>query len=489
MSQQLVMTPQLQQAIQLLQYSRAELLEEIQKELMENPLLEEFAKESASLSNEAGDGVTEREVGDQGSQVEEGAHQPETIRELEQAPELGETGERVKQEIDWEAYIENSSAHTPELRTQRLRDDDLPGVEVSYSRQTTLFEHLMWQLKVSGFSSEEERIGAEIIGNINAQGYFTDPTCEELAERFTVSTELVEAVLEEIQNFDPPGVASRTLQESLIIQARSRRLGVLIETLLTDHLDALGRHRYRELAKTLRRRPEEIEAAAASIRCLNPYPAGPFSSESAPYITPDVYIRKVDGEYQVSLNQDGIPRLRINQYYRKVIRQSGNSEERRYVTERLNAAANLMSSIEKRNETILKVTESILRFQHRFFEEGVEALKPLVLRQVAEDIGRSESTVSRVTSNKYVHTEQGIFELKYFFNSSIQGEGQDLASIAVQRKIRKLIDSEASNKPFSDQRLTELLKEEGITIARRTVAKYREAMRIPSSSRRRRVGP
>ena len=235
---------------------------------------------------------------------------------------------------------------------------------------------------------------------------------------------------------------------------------------------------------------DEIEAAARMIKRLDPHPASIFRVESTPYVTPDVYIEKVDGEYRITLNDDGMPKLRINRYYRNVLRQSGSSEEKRYVTERLNAAAGLMNSIAKRNETILKVAESILRFQYDFFERGVEALKPLVLRQVAEDIGRSESTVSRVTSNKYVHTDRGIFELKFFFSSSIQGaDGQDLASSAVKQKIRKLVDAEDPRRPLSDQRLVELLKGEGITIARRTIAKYREAMKIPSSSRRRVISP
>ncbi len=470
MSQQLVMTPQLQQAIKLLQLSRTDLIDAVRDELMENPLLEEQSEIAAS------------EV------------QVQTVEDLQKKEKIEETKdvaaestvEESQQQIDWEAYFENYSSPLPGTGPQRLRDDDLPGYEATLTRTETLFDHLMWQLQVSDFADQEKRVGAAIVGNIDDSGYLRGVSLGDLAVQLDQDLEYVEEILELIQKkFDPMGVGARSLSECLLIQARFHELGAIVEDIARDHIDNLEKKNYQAIAREMEIELEEVIEAAKLISQLEPRPGRPFSGEEPRYITPDIYIKKIDGELRAVLNEDGMPRLRISNFYRNALAGNSSSETKKYVTERLNSAAWLIRSIQQRQKTIVKVTESIIKFQRTFFEKGVEHLKPLILRDVAEDIGMHESTVSRVTTNKYVHTPQGIYELKYFFNSSIQGAGGDnLASEAVKSKIRVLVSKEDQKKPFSDQKIVELLKTDGVKIARRTVAKYREAMGILPSSKR-----
>ncbi|MBV71850.1 MAG: RNA polymerase sigma-54 factor [Myxococcales bacterium] len=484
MQQQLVMTPQLQQAIKLLQLSRTDLIDAVRDELMENPMLEENSEISASEARvESAQDVEKREKKEQTAdvQVEENLTEQRT-------------------DIDWESYFENYSSPTPSTGQQRLRDDDLPGYEATLTRTETLFDHLMWQLQVSDFTEQEERVGIILIGNISDEGYLKGRdedggaiaseaimamVCQETGNDF----EYVEEVLELLQGFDPPGVGARDLGECLLIQARLLELGAIVEDVINDHMDSLERKNYQVIARTMGIELDEVIEAAKLICQLEPRPGRPFSVETTRYITPDIYIRKDEenGGYKTVLNDDGMPRLRISKFYRNALRGADSSETKKYVTEKLNSAAWLIRSIDQRQKTIVKVTESIIKFQRDFLDLGVERLKPLILKDVADDIGMHESTVSRVTTNKYVHTPQGMFELKYFFNSSIQGEQGDLASEAVKSKIRQLVAAEPPKKPLSDQKLVNLLKEEGVTIARRTVAKYREAMNILPSSKRKRL--
>ncbi|MCA9537908.1 MAG: RNA polymerase factor sigma-54 [Myxococcales bacterium] len=472
MSQQLVMTPQLQQAIKLLQLSRTDLIDAVREELLENPLLEEQSEIAAS------------EV------------KVDTVEELRRREDQEKTtdvrgdseADPSQQQIDWEAYFENYTAPMPGTGPQRLRDDELPSYEATLTRETTLFDHLMWQLQVSDFTEQEERVAGALIGNIDDDGYLKGVDLTVLAEELGNDREYVEEVLEMIQVFDPPGVGARSLAECLLIQARFLELGAIVEDIIREHLDNLEKKNYHAIAREMDLELEEVIEAARLISQLEPRPGRPYTGEAPRYITPDIYIKKDDeGVYRAMLNEDGMPRLRISAFYRNALKQAETSETKKYVTEKLNSAAWLIRSIQQRQKTIVKVTESIIKFQGAFFEKGVEHLKPLILRDVAEDIGMHESTVSRVTTNKYVHTPQGIYELKYFFNSSIQGDDGDLASEAVKSKIKALIAVEDPKRPHSDQKLVDLLKDDGVKIARRTVAKYREAMGILPSSKRRRL--
>jgi len=473
MSQQLVMTPQLQQAIKLLQLSRTDLIDAVREELMENPLLDEQSEISA----------TEAKV----ESVEEVRKREEKTDHTAEAQGDADVKES-DQQIDWEAYFENYSSPMPGTGTQRLRDDDLPGYEATLTRETTLFDHLIWQLQVSDFTEQEEAVAVALIGNISDEGYLKNYDLHALAEQLGNDVEYVEEVLEMVQRFDPVGVGARDLRECLLIQAAFLELGSIVEDVIGKHLPNLEKKNYAAIGRDLDLEMDEVIETAKIISQLEPRPGRPFAGEAPRYITPDIYIKKDDdGELKAVLNEDGMPRLKISQFYRNALKQANGSEAKKYVTEKLNSAQWLIRSIQQRQKTIVKVTDSIIRHQGEFFDKGVEHLKPLILRDVAEDIGMHESTVSRVTTNKYVHTPQGIYELKFFFNSSITSEGGDLASEAVKSKIRQIIAHENPKKPYSDQKLVGLLKEDGVKIARRTVAKYREAMGILPSSKRKRL--
>ncbi len=472
MSQQLVMTPQLQQAIKLLQLSRTDLIDAVREELLENPMLEENSEiASTEAKMESLQEVRKRDAEDDTRSV------------------TGEsTAEQAKEQIDWDAYFENYNSPTPGSGTQRLRDDDLPGFEATLTRTETLFDHLMWQIHVSDFTEQEQRIAAELVGNINDDGYLKGVTIEDLAESLDNDPEYVEEVLEMVQRLDPIGVGARDLRECLLIQARFLELGAIVEDIISSHIENLEKRNLQAVARDMDVELDEVIEAAKLIIQLEPRPGRPFSGDEPRYITPDIYIRKIEGEYQAVLNDDGMPRLRISRFYKNALKNDGNADTKRYVTEKLNSAQWLIRSIQQRQRTIVKVTQSIIKFQQAFLDHGVEHLKPLILRDVAEDIGMHESTVSRVTTNKYVHSPQGIYELKFFFNSAITGTGRDdLASEAVKSKIRHLVGEEDHKRPHSDQKLVELLKKDGVKIARRTVAKYREAMGILPSSKRKKM--
>lgn len=473
MSQQLVMTPQLQQAIKLLQLSRMDLIEAVREELMENPMLEERSEIDAHAVHE--NTKAETEAFDRKDAI------PEATGEA--------SAEATKEQIDWDSYFENYSAPTPGTGTQRLRDDDLPGFEATLTRTDTLVDHLMWQMQVSDFTDNEQQIAATLIGNIDDDGYLKGVTVEQVALELDYDPEYVEEVLEMVQCLDPIGVGARDLKECLLLQARFHSLGAIVEDVISHHMENLEKKNYQGIVRAMDLEIDEVVEAAKLISQLEPRPGRPFSGDEPRYITPDIYIRKIDGDYQAMLNDDGMPRLRISAFYRSALKDDGNAATKKYVTEKLNSAQWLIRSIQQRQRTIVKVSESIIKFQRSFLDKGIEHLKPLILRDVAEDIGMHESTVSRVTTNKYVHTPQGIYELKFFFNSTIQGTGgqADLASEAVKSKIRALVSSESGAVPLSDQALVELLKKDGIKIARRTVAKYREAMGILPSSKRRRL--
>ena len=333
----------------------------------------------------------------------------------------------------------------------------------------------------------EKQVGSLIIGNLNRDGYL-QASVETLSEQSGISIEMVEDVLETMQSFDPVGICARDLRECLLLQAQLLKLeNSLVTDIISDHLKNLENKNYKAICKALKVKIKEVVAAVSVIRALEPKPGRQFNEETPHYIIPDIYVYKSEGNFVIVLNDDGMPKLRVNPFYKQAITRKNevSTNAKDYIRDKMRSAAWLIRSIHQRQKTIYKVMESILKFQRDFFEKGVVHLKPMVLRDVAEDIGMHESTISRVTTNKYAHTPQGIYELKYFFNSSIKRvHGEDIASASVQAKIKKLIEGENPKKPFSDSKMAEMLKADNIDIARRTVAKYREMMGILSSSKR-----
>lgn len=475
LAQQLIMTPQLQQAIKLLQLSRLELLESLHQELESNPVLEEVLGDDLEIGVAEGD----RNLPEEGPAAEE-----EGREDLQ--PEVT-IGERALEGTDWENYL--NEYYTP--RSEDISEDREPtSYENIIAKKPSLSDHLLWQLSLSNLTEEEETIGAEIIGNLDVNGYLT-ASVEEIAQATHQDPALVEKVLSRIQEFDPLGVGARNLKECLLIQVRHLPVtNNWVEPIINDHLHFLETKNYPALARVLQAPMDEVLAAVDIILQLEPKPGRLYSDEEVPYISPDIYVYKIGDEVHIVLNEDGLPRLRVNAFYRQALEQRGAVPEatRAYIQEKLRSAVWLIKSIHQRQRTIYKVTESIFKFQREFLDHGVSRLKPLILRDVAEDVGMHESTISRVTTNKYVHTPQGIFELKYFFNSSVAGaNGETVSAESVKERIRLLIAQEDPARPLSDQEIAQHLLKENIVIARRTVAKYREALGYLPSNKRKRI--
>jgi RNA polymerase sigma-54 factor len=477
LQQKLIMTPQLQQAIRLLQLSRMELSQTVSQELTENPVLEE----------ETAPDVPEEDIplGEEGAQAKVEADTPEA--------DGAESESLDRLEFNWDSYFDQDDVGAGKQADYiTASSEEMPSYEQTLTRPVSLVDHLLWQLGVVSVTEEERRIGETIIGNLDDDGYLRVPL-EELSTTVGCPLAQVERVLKIVQTFDPVGVGARDLRECLLIQTRQLGLqGSLVESIITHHLPDLEKKRYPAVAKALNVTPEEVYHASKVIEHLEPKPGRPFGATDNLYIIPDVFVVKIEGKYAVLLNDDGLPRLRINAYYRKLLKakvQSGDPTKA-YLEDKLRSALWLIRSIEQRNRTIVRVADSIVRFQQEFFDKGVNYLKPLILKQVAEDIAMHESTISRVTANKYMFTPQGIFELKYFFNSSISrvnGAGEDHSSVSVRERIRHLVAEEDPRHPLTDHQLVERLSGEQIAIARRTVAKYRSWLRIPPASKRKRV--
>ncbi len=471
LSQKLIMTPQLQQAIKLLQLSKLELTQVISQQLVENPLLEEVAQDQDDLEESA--------EGDQEQKKEKDADD-ESQKDTE--------AEELKSQ--WEEYLQDDYGRSKDINLKESNADDAPSYEQILTKPATLAEHLISQLQLAKTTPQEFEVGVVIIGNIDEDGYLR-MSVEDIARILQVPVENVETVLKLIQSFDPTGVGARNLQECLLNQVKELDLKTpFIEQVIRDHLKDIEGKKYRVIAKSIKASLEEVVNAVKVIEGLEPKPGRPFYLDEAQTIIPDVYIVKSEeGEYQVIMNDDGMPRLRISSFYRKLLtsKTGASNSTQQYLNEHLKSAVWLIRSIEQRNRTIFKVAQSIVKLQQNFFDAGVAQLKPLILRQVAEDIGMHESTISRVTTNKYMHTPHGIYELKFFFNNSISlGDGSEgeLSSITVREMIRQIIESEGSNKPLHDQEIVDRLMEKNISIARRTVAKYRTELKIPSASRR-----
>ena len=479
------MTQQLQQAIKLLQLSRMELVDRIEQEMVENPLLEEAREEAPASEELRHDGLSSPDAMESHEQPTEKTEA--SAGENEGADDVAPVDPTM--EIDWERYLENYTAPLP-AAGGAIGRDDLPDYHTNMVAETTLSDHLLSQLGVIEASDEQRSLAEYIIGNLDDDGFLRVATLGELAEELEIDEDKLLFGLELVQSLEPTGIGARSIGECLRLQARALWPDDPVPAqIVAEHLSDLERRDYGAIGRGLGISRQQVKDAHCKIMTLAPHPAGQFAPSRSEYITPDIYIVHRNGEWVAQLNDDGLPRLRISSYYRNALRKSADAKTRGYVRERLNSARWLIRSIEQRQRTILKVTNAIIDQQRDFFEHGVAHLKPLVLADIAQQIEMHESTVSRVTSNKYVHTPRGIFELKFFFNAAIRtsGSGGDLGAEAVRHRIRTLIDSESPKRPLSDQKLVDLLREDGIEIARRTVAKYRESMGLLSSSRRKRV--
>lgn len=489
LSQNLVITPQLQQAIKLLQMSRLELESQVRNELEENPILEEaevLKEEDFERTKEA-----ERQL--------EGGN-TETVNE--NPNEQASSQDPLRQdEFEWENYLETRHKMP---REASHGNEEIMNYENVITTTQSLHDYLYWQVKMVGFSDHEEKVADVLISYIDDDGYLKTPLSQ-IAEEEKVDILDLEDTLSLIHDFDPPGVGARDLKECLLLQAKNLEEDTAdLVNLIQNHLKDLEKKNYEGIAKALNIPLPVVVEMCKIIYSMDPKPGRAYALNDTHYVTPDVYVYKVGDDYVVSLNEDGLPKLKISNFYKNVLKTDNvkKAEDKKpenkaigsvtadhktadYISEKLKSAVWLIKSIHQRQRTIFKVSESIVKHQKEFFEKGAGFLKPMILRDIANDIGMHESTVSRVTTAKYMHTPQGIYELKYFFNSGIAStDGDSLASESVKLKIKEIISKEDPKKPFSDQKLVELLRKDGVDIARRTVAKYREVLKVLPSSQR-----
>ncbi len=463
LSQKLILTPSLQQAIKLLPMSTLELVDMLNQEVVENPLLEEVTTE-------------EIQEADANAQVEKADPEPEP------ASEKQDTWDDADYEYFFGDYLDEG------YRPRAPREiKELPPIENTLSTATSLSDHLMWQLSLRSDDELVREIGVAIVGNLDDDGYLV-ASIEEIVAMGNWPDTDVERVLTVVQAFDPVGVAARDLRECLLLQLTHLGLDdTPTATIVRDHIGLLQRHQLPELARCLAMSMDDVKQHIDIIRHLDPKPGLRHNPAQSQYVIPDVYIVKVEDQYVAMLNDEGMPQLRISPVYRRMLdKNSKNSDETRsYVKEKFRSALWLIKSVDQRQKTIHKVATSIINFQREFLDHGIEQLRPLVLRDVANDIGMHESTVSRVVNNKYMHTPQGVFEMKYFFHSGIHSAfGESVSSVTIKQRIRKIVENEDPQKPLSDSRIVGMLQEEGLILARRTIAKYREELKIPTSSQR-----
>jgi RNA polymerase sigma-54 factor len=465
LSQRIIMTPQLQQAIKFLQLSRLELSQVVNQEMEMNPLLEE-------LPPQGDERVSEEE-------------NPETANKEEPLHEVT-IKETLRDDFDWDSYI--SEYNTAWASSPHEESDDRSSFDNFVSRKANLFSHLTWQLEVSGRDDVQKEIGRYIVGNIDPNGYLS-ASIENIMKATNRSRDEVIEVLDAIHEFDPVGVAARDSMECLLIQLRFRGLeGSIAEKIVTDHVKQLERRQYQQIAKSLGVSLDKVLDAVSIISSLELKPGLSYNDEETIYITPDVYVYRMGDEFYIVLNDDGLPKLRISSFYKEIFARKDKVSQatKEYIKEKLKGASWLIKSIHQRQRTIYKVAESVVKFQRGFFESGPSYMKPMILKDVAEDIEMHESTVSRVMNNKYMYTPYGVYELRYFLNSGIQSvNGMDrVASLSVKERIKKIVKNEDKAKPYSDQEIATVLKRSNIDIARRTVAKYREMLEILPSNQR-----
>jgi RNA polymerase sigma-54 factor len=474
LAQKLVMTPQLRQAIKLLQLNRLDLTTALQAEIEQNPALE--------VEMSAEDGQDEPSYGLSTTAEPDQATAPETDHTTSVA------ASDTLPDTNWEEYANNFDSNFS--FSKETPPADAPSQFDFISEKPGLSAYLQWQLAHSELDEREWEIALYIVGNLNRYG-FLETTLEDIIENTNCTFDEADYLLEVVQELDPPGIAARNVSESLKLQLERLNMGKsLAAQIVTEHLNLLETRNYKMLSRlTGRKKAEIVEAINFITAHLTPFPGLPYAEEATNYIVPDVYVEKIDGEYVIKLNDDDLPKLKVSSYYQDLLRSTTpttTKESKTYIADKVKSAEWFIRSIHQRQRTIYRVMESILRFQHDFFDNGPAALKPLILRDVAEDIGMHESTISRVTSNKYAHTPQGIIELKFFFSTAIPREGGDaLAAESIKTRIRQMIQEEDKTKPLSDSAIADLLAAKNIQLARRTVAKYREQMKIPPVKHRR----
>ena len=464
LSQKLILTPSLQQAIKLLPMSTLELADMLNQEVVENPLLEEIPSEDLQAAEA----------------------QPATDKADEQDAQRATEGKTDNWEDNDYEYFFNDYMDDNYRSRVPTEVKELPPIENTLSTSSSLTDHLEWQLSLKTDDLDDRAIGTAIIGNLDDDGILV-ASVSEIAQMGPWDIDRVEQGLRLVQSFDPTGVAARDLQECLTLQLRQLGLeGTPTERIVTEHLRLLQNHQIPELSRKMGLSIDELREHIEVIRHLDPKPGARYNQRQPEYVMPDVYIVKVDDQYVAVLNDDGLPQLRISSSYKRLLdKDQADADTRTYVKERFNAARWLLKSVEQRQKTIQKVATSIINFQRDFLDHGIEYLRPLVLRDVANDIGMHESTVSRVVNNKYMHTPQGVFEMKYFFHSGISSSyGESVSSVTIKQRIRKIIDNEDPRKPLSDSKIVSILQREGLVLARRTIAKYREELKIPTSNQR-----
>jgi RNA polymerase sigma-54 factor len=471
-TQSLMITPQLQQAIKLLTLTHLEMTTLISQEMVENPMLEEMDGEVEAGSDEP----TRDEMEAQ-----------EATSDNFTGPELIEGS---RETFDWESYTDSfnsSSSSSPNMK-EASSPDDMPSYENMVSKGQTLQEHLEWQLRMESLSSDELNFALDIIGNINDDGYLEVPFEEILARHLAIERDQALGMLGLVQHLDPVGCGAQNLEECLGVQARMLpERSPLVELIIERNMQELEKKDYAKIAKDFGVSKDKVKDAEFIIMGLNPKPGRLVSADETQYVVPDIFVAEVGGEFVVQVNDEGVPRLRISNLYKSLIRSGeNNAEAKEFVQDKLRAAMWLIKSIENRQKTIYKVANSIVRTQQEFFKKGPAFLKPMILKDIANEIGMHESTVSRVTTNKFMHTPIGTFELKYFFNAGIGGKngGIDIAGESLKLKIKEMVGNEDPKRPLSDQKISELLSTRDIVVARRTVAKYREMMGVAPSSKR-----
>jgi RNA polymerase sigma-54 factor len=461
--QKLILTPSLQQAIKLLPMSTIELADMLNQEVVENPMLEEVPADDVQTA-------------DATAQTDKPDTDPEPARDTK------DNWDDSDYEYFFGDYLDDGYRHRA---PQEVRE--LPPIENTLSTGASLSDHLLWQLSLQTDDPLMRDVGAAIIGNLDDDGYLV-ASVDEIASMGTWPVGDVERALGMVQRFDPIGIAARDLQECLTLQLKHLGLsGTATERIVTEHLRLLQNHQVPEIARRLGLTIDEVKHHIEVIRGLDPKPGSRLNPSQSQYVIPDVYVLKVEDQYVAALNEEGLPQLRISPVYRRLLDKSGdaNDETRAYVKEKFRSALWLIKSVDQRQKTIHKVATSIINFQKDFLDQGIEFLRPLVLRDVANDIGMHESTVSRVVNNKYMHTPQGVFEMKFFFHSGISSSfGESVSSVTIKQRIRKIIESEDLRKPLSDSKIVSILQNEGLILARRTIAKYREELKIPTSNQR-----
>jgi RNA polymerase sigma-54 factor len=462
--QKLILTPSLQQAIKLLPMSTLELSDLLNQEMVENPLLEEVPGEE--------------------QQADPAATSEKAEAEQQQEKQRDKTDSWDDQDYEYFFGDYLDDGYRPR-QPQEVKE--LPPIENTLSTSSSLSDHLLWQLSLQSDDDVVREIGSAIVGNLDDDGYLV-ASLDEISGMGPWKSEDVERALKVVQGFDPIGVAARDLQECLLLQIRHLSLeGTPTERIVTEHLRLLQNHQVPEISRKLGIPIEDLKEHIEIIRHLDPKPGSRFNPTQSQYVIPDVYVVKVEDQYVAVLNEDGLPQMRISPVYRRLLdkNQENSDETRAYVKDKFRSALWLIKSVEQRQKTIHKVATSIINFQKDFLDHGIEHLRPLVLRDVANDIGMHESTVSRVVTNKYMHTPQGVFEMKYFFHSGISSSyGESVSSVTIKQRIRKIIEAEDPRKPLSDSKIVSILQREGLVLARRTIAKYREELKIPTSNQR-----